>query len=78
MNENIVKETCDALGITQKELGELMGVNPGTPAQWSSKGDIPETARKFMQTLVQHKEDKEQLEKLTNALDVLFQERNKH
>lgn len=67
-SENIVKRTCKELGITQKELAERMGVNDGTPAQWSSKGDIPETAKKFMLTLVENKHLKEKLDKVTNAL----------
>ena len=54
--ENIVKKVCHELGITQKELAKLMGINEGTPAQWSSKGNIPEWAIKFMNLLLEKKE----------------------
>ena len=67
---NIVKETCNALDIKFKDLAQLMGVHEATPAQWSSKGKIPETAIKFMQTLQAHKRDKEQLDRLKNALQI--------
>jgi len=71
MNENnIVKQTCETLGVKLKELAKIMGVNEGTPAQWSSKGNIPETAKKFMALLMDHKRDKEQLEKLKNAVKI--------
>lgn len=66
--KNIVKQTCEALNIKQTELGKLMGVDPGTPAQWSSKGNIPLTAKKFMQLLIDHHNDKAQLEKLKSAV----------
>lgn len=69
--ENIVKKTCKELGITQKELAELMGVNDGTPAQWSSKGDIPEMAQKFMIALIENKKYKNKLNNVANALKVL-------
>ena len=65
---NIVKLTCKELGITQKELASLMGVNDGTPAQWSSKGDIPEMAKRFMETLVEYKNTKDKLNRVTKAL----------
>lgn len=67
---NIVKETCAALDIKFKDLAQIMGVHEATPAQWSSKGNIPETAKKFMFLLIEHKRDKEQLEKLKNAIKI--------
>ena len=40
MNENIVKQVCRKLGITQRELAEIIKVNSGTPAQWVTKGKV--------------------------------------
>jgi DNA-binding XRE family transcriptional regulator len=40
--ENLVKRTCKELGITQKELAEIMGVTPHTVTNWS-KGKIDKT-----------------------------------
>lgn len=68
---NIVKKTCKELGVTQKELAELLGVNDGTPAQWSSKGEIPLTSIKFMKTLIENKQLKEKLLSVSNALSIL-------
>ncbi len=69
--ENIVKQTCKELGVTQKELAEIMGVNVGTPAQWSSKGDIPNMAKKFMIVLVEDKKHKEQLISIKKLFKIL-------
>lgn len=75
--ENIVKKTCQELGITQKELAERLGVNDGTPAQWSSKGNIPEMAQKFMEQLIENKTLKEQVKMFTDALNMLDKARGK-
>lgn len=72
MNKNnIVKETCQALNIKFKELAQLMGVHDVTPAQWSSKGNIPESAQKFMQILQDYDRDKKELEKIKEAIRVV-------
>jgi predicted transcriptional regulator len=63
-DENIVKKVCNELGITQKELALIMGVNDGTPAQWSSKGNIPDMASKFMKCLIENKRLKEKTQKI--------------
>jgi len=59
MQENIVKKVCKELGITQKELAKIMGINEGTPAQWSSKGNISQWAINFMNILIENKKCKE-------------------
>ncbi|MDD3056185.1 MAG: XRE family transcriptional regulator [Aliarcobacter sp.] len=71
--ENIVKRVCRELNITQKELSDLMGVNDGTPAQWSSKGNIPDMAYKFMECLIENKKLKLKTEKINTILK-LFRE----
>jgi len=72
---NIVKQTCKELGITQKELAERLGVNDGTPAQWSSKGNIPEMAQKFMKTLIENKALKERVSKFSTAFNLIDEAR---
>jgi transcriptional regulator with XRE-family HTH domain len=71
IEENIVKATCKELGITQKELAERLGVNDGTPAQWSSKGNIPEMAQKFMELLIKYEKEKNEIDKVRKALQIL-------
>ena len=69
--ENIVKKVCKELGITQKELAKLMGINEGTPAQWSSKGNIPDWAIKFMNCLLEKKECEIKLQKFQTAFKLI-------
>jgi len=71
---NIVKKTCKELGLTYTQLGELMGVNDGTPAQWSSKGNIPEMAKKFMELLVENKKLKAKFDIIKTAHKILLED----
>ena len=36
--ENLVKKTCQELGITQKELAEITGVSQTTVFRWNKNG----------------------------------------
>ena len=71
MEENIVKKTCRELGVTQKELADIMGVAKNTTTQWATQITPPKYAIKFMELLAEHKKTKEQLEKLKSALEIL-------
>ncbi len=61
--DNIVKKTCKELGITQKELADILKVNEVTVRNWSSKGNIPEMAQEFLKILIENKKLKEIAEK---------------
>lgn len=64
-DENIVKRTCKELNITQRELAERIKVNQGTPAQWVTKGEVPPTYQYLLEIMLENKELKEKIEKLT-------------
>jgi transcriptional regulator with XRE-family HTH domain len=51
-DENIVKQTCKELGITQKQLAEILGVAEDTVSKWS-RGiiDTPKIALKTFELL---------------------------
>ena len=51
--ENLVKKTCKELGITQKELAEKTKFKEQTIRNWSSKGEIPDYGKAFLNTLVE-------------------------
>ena len=72
--ENIVKKTCKELGITQKELAVLMGVNDGTIRKWSSQTKPPEWGIAFLNTILKNKDLNEKLNKFYSAF-ALVQER---
>lgn len=70
-DENIVKRVCKELGITQRELAEILGVAQNTPAQWATQTEPPEMAIKFMELLIEHKNTKEQLNKFKKAFELI-------
>ena len=70
-DENIVKQTCKELGVTQKELSERLGVSDGTVRKWASQTEPPEWGIKFLNLLVKNKQTKEKYELFTNAFDMI-------
>ena len=52
--ENLVKKTCQELGITQKELAEHLKVSKNTITNWS-KGEIEETTKILLEGLIYRK-----------------------
>ncbi|MFW2578427.1 hypothetical protein [Aliarcobacter butzleri] len=71
LQENIVKRVCAKLGITQKELAEIMKINDVTVRNWSSKGQIPESSISFMECLIENKNLKKENEEIKQALSIL-------
>ena len=70
--ENIVKQVCAELGITQKELAEIMGVSPNMPAKWAMAGTEPSNmAIKFMELLLEHNKAKTKLDKFKKAFALI-------
>ncbi|MCF6207442.1 MAG: helix-turn-helix domain-containing protein [Sulfurovum sp.] len=52
--QNIVKETAKALGMTQKELAERIGVSESTLRKWSSEdGQVPDSAKVTLNLLLE-------------------------
>ena len=70
--QNIVKETAKALGMTQKELAERMGVSESTLRKWSAEdGVIPDSALVTLELLKELREKDEILFSLKKALSAL-------
>ena len=55
MSENIVKQTCKELGITQKELAERLEVSPASISDWN-KGNIPKMTKLALELLIKNKD----------------------
>ena len=70
-DDNIVKRVCKELGITQRELAEIIKVNPGTPAQWVTKGEVPPTYQYLLELMLENKHLKEKIAKLTAFKELL-------
>ena len=68
---NIVKKVCTELGITQKELAEKLGASEGTVRNWSSSNELPQWALNFIETILEHKKDKEIVTKFKELLNLI-------
>jgi len=60
-NHNIVKSTCQELGITQKELAELLDVSPASVSDWA-KGNIPKMTKVALELMLENKSLKHKLQ----------------
>lgn len=70
---NIVKKVCLELGITQKELADILKVNDGTIRQWSSKGEVMPNVEVTLNLLLENNKLKKQIEKL-KSFSLLLEE----
>lgn len=69
-NENIVKATCRELGISQKDLAEVIGASEGTVRNWSSSNELPLWAKKSIGLLKENKENKEIAETVKKLINL--------
>ena len=53
VKENLVKKTCEKLGINQKQLAEKTGIHPNSLSKWNKNNLIPKTARKTFEILLE-------------------------
>ena len=68
---NPVKSTCQALGITQKELAERIGAAEATVRNWSAGKDIPQWAAKSMALLLENQKNQEVISTLQHLKKLL-------
>lgn len=71
LEENIVKKACKELGLTQKELAEVLGVSKPSVERWAQSGDIPEQAHKQIDLLLENIIIKQELEELKTAMKTI-------
>ena len=54
---NIIKKTCQELGVNQKQLAEKIGVSSNTISGWKNgKFEIPKWGFKILQLIIVEKE----------------------
>ncbi|EOH6612895.1 helix-turn-helix domain-containing protein, partial [Campylobacter jejuni] len=75
--ENIVKEVCKELNITQKELSEILGVHLTTIQKWvANDNDLPLQAKKSLNLVLENHHLKTRLKTLDEFVR-LFKELQK-
>lgn len=73
--ENIVKSACKELGITQKELSEKLGTHLTTVQKWAASEEIPSSAEKSIELLLENERLKEKLFKFNSAFNLIDEAR---
>ncbi|MDR3162549.1 MAG: helix-turn-helix domain-containing protein [Helicobacteraceae bacterium] len=75
MGENIIKQTCKELGITQKELAEKIGVAEQTIYNWNANDQVPEWGIRSLGMLRILKEKQEIADAAQRLFDLLNKEK---
>ncbi len=70
MDKNIVKQTCKELGVTQKELADMLEVSPSSISDWV-KGNIPKMTALALKLMIENNELKNKLSSIKNAYSVI-------
>lgn len=68
---NLVKEVCKELNITQKELAQIMGVSDSTVRGWASNKEISQPMENFLNCLLENHTQKEKLVKFQTAFKLI-------
>lgn len=72
MSENIIKQTCKKLGITQKKLAEEMGVSEQTVSSWSRGiNEVPYWALKMFELMLKVKDNTQSEKVIADAIKLL-------
>ena len=69
--DNVVKQICKELGITQKQLAQILEVPEGTVSSWAVKNEIPRLGKKAIEFYIEAKKNEEIInsyKKFTNML----------
>lgn len=69
-DENIIKQVCQKLVISQKELADILGVQPTVVSNWA-KGQIPKTASIALALLLENKTLRDNMEIIKKAHEIL-------
>ena len=67
---NIVKQTCQILNISQKELANKLDVKPSAVSNWVN-GDIPKMVQLALELILENKELKDDFDILKKAHKIL-------
>lgn len=68
---NIVKDVCKELGITQKNLAEILEVPEGTVSSWAVKNEIPRLGKKAIEFYIQSQKNQSIVDSYKNFVQLL-------
>ncbi|HIP55004.1 MAG TPA: XRE family transcriptional regulator [Sulfurimonas autotrophica] len=68
---NIVKEICQELNITQKQLAKILEVPEGTVSSWAVKNEIPRLGKKAIEFYMQNVKNQKIVDSYKNFITLL-------
>ena len=69
--DNIVKQLCKEIGITQKELAKVLEVPEGTVSSWAVKNEIPRLGKKAIEFYIENRKKEEIIQSYKSFVDLL-------
>lgn len=68
---NVVKEICDELKITQKQLAGILEIPEGTVSSWAVKNEIPRLGKKAIEFYIQSQKNQQIIESYKSFVSLL-------
>jgi len=68
---NVVKEICKELDITQKNLATILEVPEGTVSSWAVKNEIPRLGKKAIEFYIQNKHNQQIVDSYKSFVNLL-------
>lgn len=68
---NVVKDICDELQITQKQLANILEIPEGTVSSWAVKNEIPRLGKKAMEFYIQSQKNQKIVESYKSFVKLL-------
>ena len=69
--DNVVRQLCKEIGITQKELAHVLEVPEGTVSSWAVKDEIPRLGKKAIEFYMQSLKNEQIIQKYKNFVDLV-------
>ncbi|MBD3797899.1 MAG: XRE family transcriptional regulator [Campylobacterales bacterium] len=69
--QNVVKEICKELEITQKQLSEILEVPEGTVSSWAVKNEIPRLGKKAIEFYIANQKNQKIVDSYKNFIQLL-------
>ncbi|MDH4943883.1 DUF6166 domain-containing protein [Sulfurimonas sp. C5] len=68
---NVVKDICKELDITQKQLAEILEVPEGTVSSWAVKNEIPRLGKKAIEFYIENQKNQKIVDSYKNFINLL-------
>lgn len=71
IKSNIVKDICQELNITQKQLAQILEVPEGTVSSWAVKNEIPRLGKKAIEFYMQNTKNQKIVDSYRSFIELL-------